>query len=856
MDLQKELSSRFSQPLPDGYIRRIVFWYDPDGEFADETDSLCIDNLKIIKLTDSNIFTTKLLLSESDTQSDYLIYDPLTYDDEKDDWLIDIKLYSEEFRADLTSIRMQELNILPSASMIKAVKQYAKFFDNKSRIAKIKLYGTDYTSPEKLHRDIFAVLTCARDNTSAAIVRAVLSAGLNPDENDALINIKKFADEAVFWSFIEKYTGCSHKDGDSLIDFASYVFMTALSVTMDTAKLSKFDKYIEPAYGKTCYSIINEWQDSESNKLYDIAREVEYNLNLEELFDSIDISELLNSEIFPCINECIIKQYMTLIDDGVIRPDDITNTVERKKTQRWYAQVADYYDGLYYIAKMQDFYVKRINCMHTADYKELWNNYCCEYYLMDTYYRMFHTSFGRSLKASITKLDDLYKSTADYAEKLYKNGFLSIIGTAWSNLTSDEMTSGAELKAIPQQTDFYKNYVSPIASDGKRVYVIISDALRYEVGAELTDRIISETKCSAKISAVQSVFPSVTKFGMTALLPHTKIDLTDDMQVLCDGENCSTTGNREKILKKADASSVCLTYKSVIKMKQAQRREAVSNAKIVYIYHNAIDNTSENQVSEDYVFEACEQAITEIKNLVRILINDMSGNNIIITADHGFLYSYKPLGEFDKAQQNLISGDILELSQRYAITDNNSSSEYLIKIPLGKMNPNFSAFTVREYIRIKKPGGGINYVHGGISLQESAVPVIEVKSMRSDSKKFVSVKKAELQLISQSRVISNSIFSLDFYQKNPVGGKITPATYEMFISDESGAPVSDKRTVIADKTNSDRTKRVIKVRFTLKSMEFKKTDQYYLVTADKGTAEIVNKTKFTIDIAFVNDFDF
>ena len=512
MDLQKELSSRFSQPLPDGYIRRIVFWYDPDGEFADETDSLCIDNVKIIKLTDSNIFTTKLLLSESDTQSDYLVYDPLTYDDEKDDWLIDIKLYSEEFRADLTSIRMQELNILPAAPMIKAVKQYAKFFDNKARIAKIKSYGTDYTSPEKLHRDIFAVLTCARDNTPAAIVRAVLSAGLNSNENDALINIKKFADEAVFWSFIEKYTGCSHKDGDSLIDLASYVFMTALTVTMDTAKLSKFDKYIAPVYGKTCYSIINEWLDSENNKLYNIAREVEYNLNLEELFDSTDISELLNSEIFPCINECIIKQYMTLIDDGVIRPDDIINTVERKKTQRWYSQVGNYYDGLYYIAKMHDFYVKKINCMHTADYKDLWNNYCSEYYLMDTYYRMFHTAFGRSLKNSITKLDDLYKSTADYAEKLYKNEFLSIIGTAWSNLTSDEMTSGAELKSIPQQTDFYKNYVSPIASDGKRVYVIISDALRYEVAAELADKIISETKCSAKISAVQSVFPSVTKF--------------------------------------------------------------------------------------------------------------------------------------------------------------------------------------------------------------------------------------------------------------------------------------------------------------------------------------------------------
>ncbi len=72
---------------------------------------------------------------------------------------------------------------------------------------------------------------------------------------------------------------------------------------------------------------------------------------------------------------------------------------------------------------------------------------------------------------------------------------------------------------------------------------------------------------------------------------------------------------------------------------------------------------------------------------------------------------------------------------------------------------------------MKKQGGGMNYVHGGISLQECVVPVIEFKNIRATSKKFVDVKKAELQLISQSRKISNSIFSLDFYQKEPVSGK-------------------------------------------------------------------------------------
>ena len=167
-----------------------------------------------------------------------------------------------------------------------------------------------------------------------------------------------------------------------------------------------------------------------------------------------------------------------------------------------------------------------------------------------------------------------------------------------------------------------------------------------------------------------------------------------------------------------------------------------------------------------------------------------------------------------------------------------------------------TGFTPLDNIRMKKQGGGMNYVHGGVSLQEIAVPVIEFKNLRTSSKKYVDVKKTELQLISQGRKVSNSIFSLDFYQKDPVGGKIAAATYEVYMADASGHPVSDKKTIIADKTDKNGENRLFRTRFTLKGMEFKKTDTYYLTIAEKDSANIIHRTEFAIDIAFVNDFDF
>lgn len=388
------------------------------------------------------------------------------------------------------------------------------------------------------------------------------------------------------------------------------------------------------------------------------------------------------------------------------------------------------------------------------------------------------------------------------------------------------------------------------------MYVIISDALRYEVGVELTSGLLKETKGAAKTSAMQAVFPSVTKFGMAALLPHEKLQLTDDGRVLCDGQPTDGTENRERILNAAHAGNVAITYKKLLAMKQAERREKVKNAQVVYIYHNTIDAVGDKQATEDQVFDACEQAVTEIKNLVRLITNDMSGTNIIITADHGFLYSYKPLDESDKAEKSFVSGHIVELDRRYVLADGDCTAEHMLRLPMSRMSSNLAGFTPLDNIRMKKQGGGMNYVHGGVSLQESVVPVIEFKNIRASSKKFVDVKKAELQLISQSRKVSNSIFSLDFYQKDAVGGKIAGTTYEIYMADVTGKAVSDKKLVIADKTSNNGADRVFRTRFTLKSMEFKKTDTYYLTVVEKGTTNIIERVEFSIDIAFVNEFDF
>lgn len=846
--INRSLRERFAAELPDCYDRRIIFWFDSEREFESMLDELDIPDVKLLKLTGDNFFEAKMLLSETDTKSNFLVYDPISYKHREDNWLRDIQLYSEEFRADLVSMQMDELGIPQTTQLRRAMKHYTKFFENKERTAKLSVLGTKYENAGQLHIDIMAVLTGAKQNTVNGVLMAILCDSLYNEDNRALERIAKFGSEQALHEMTARYTGYLN-DNYVLSDLAAHILLTAFSSIGDASVLSGLEQYISPENQSACYSLIDEWNTSpESEKLFDIAFDIAERFHLTMRLEKLATNMLLKSDSLPCIDEVIISRFMKEISSDIIKTDDILKTVESRRTSKWYDRYAYLYNGLYYIAKMQEFHYEHISGFHYGTSKELWDDYTKKLYLMDTYYRRLHIAFRQSLVSTSGTLDDLFKSAAMTAERLYKNWYLSELNSAWCSLIKDYAVD------IPRQSDFYQNIVKPITNDS-RVFVIISDALRYEVAVELSERLMRETNGTANISGIRSVFPSITKFGMAALLPHEEMTLTDDMKILCDGLPTDSTDSRDKILKKYAPNNCAVTYEMLLSMNQSQRRELVSGAEMVYIYHNKIDAVGDKVNTEKQVFEACTDAVEELKNLVRLIVNSMSGSNIVITADHGFLYSYEPLDESDKASTGLVSGNVLEMGRRYILSDADSDSEILMKIPLSEYSDDITGYTPYENVRIKKQGGCMNFVHGGVSLQECCVPVIMFKNISKNSKKFVDIKKVVLKLISMTRKISNNIFSLDFMQVESVGGKIVPATYEIYLCDKLSNPVSDIQNFIADKTGEPQD-RVSKIRFTLKNVDFDSNAVYYLNIVDKESGTIIERTEFSVKIAFANDFDF
>lgn len=855
-DIKKELEQRFAEPLEEFYKRRVIFWNDEDGEFRDEVNELTLSNAKVLILEEGNLFLFKKLLSSDDLTNNYLVYNSLNVDPEHD-WFLDIKLYSDEYRADKTSRLMQEMQILNTVELRKAVKQFKGFFNASSRRRLVSSFDGTIDSTSSLYMSILSAICGVKIRKPEAIIKAVMSAG--PDlENSIKMDLLKYSASDLFWSLVRTTTG--FPASKNLDDLTNHIVLSAISRTMSSDVLSGLESKYSDIHSGFCYDLIFNWLREDKNSFKSLADYVTNNLSLLDRFNRFEIKDLVDTDVLPVIDEVILSKLMYAIINRMMDSDLIQSVVEKRRTCAWYEEYAYFYEGLYQVALMNQFYESHLNCFHHVEAKDMWNAYTNDYYQMDTFYREFHIDFATCLQTLHSSLDDSFKDVADYVEKEYKNWYLDQLASNWNKVIEADLGNTGRINGLAQQTDFYQDVVRSI--DGK-VFVIISDAMRYDVAHSLAKQLEIETKADVEITAQQGIYPTITKYGMAALLPHQRLEVIEKSgttKVLVDGHS-SEMNDRDGILKSYNENSVALKYKDIISMKRDDRRAAVKGKDIIYIYHDTIDASSHND--ESSVFDACDKAINEIKNLVNVICGELNGLNVIITSDHGFLYTYQELVESDMMERSSFKKEILEQGRRYVITNNSANPDFLMPVKGIYNEANLLGFAPRKNIRVKG-AGGTKFVHGGTSLQEMCVPVIKYKYLRSGYKAYkinkdkYDAKPVHVALLSSNRKISNMIFNLSFYQKEAVKDNYIACTYIAYITDSEGNEVSNEQKIIADKISTIAKDREFKCTFYLNSSQkFSNTDIYYLVIVDEAGKQVPIKEEMRIDIPMAIDgFDF
>ena len=837
-----KLNSEFA-----GEGRKLIFWYDVNGDFTEDVDTLELKNAKVYHLCQDNQFYTKYFLEYEDTVNNYLIYAPFAKPDVKDNHLEDILLYSKRFYADRASLIALDLKIDEKYKYV--LEKYIKFFANKERSLRFYNLEIDIYDEDSIETGLICAICRSRIASFEEALRIIFNEGTLED-NKYLAEIEKYNLTAAFWRLCDKYFGFTNAE-PSLEKLLISMFMTYTDRYIKGDTSASLRQYLSGKAGSIIAFLDNTMNNNIYRATYDrhsafIAKKC----NVAACLAEYPPEDLLDCDTFLCIDGIIIN-WLTerlLEEDTAAVLDGLT--IPQVCDKRLKMHFAEQTKNIYKLLKNAYQLVLTANYRCADKFTTVFEAYQTTDWQIDYNYRHFYVNYsciinkteGNLLNAGFDKLEQLRV----LIENIYTNEYLNKQLPAWNNALQAEK----DFKDIKLQRNFYRDYLE---NNKERTVVIISDALRYEVAKELFNEMQDNPKCTAKINAVLGVLPSYTRLGMAALLPHKTLSVIDDCEILADGVTCNTLALRQNILQSYCPASVCLQYDNIKNLKKDELREIFTGKQIIYIYHNQIDARGDKQITEDEVFDACNEAIKEIKDFINRISINANTYNFIVTADHGFIYKRNKLSESDKI--TVANNSSASINRRFIIANEPVNQVGIHSLSLGYILNNddnkFVSYPVSSNV-FKVAGGGQNYVHGGSSPQEMLVPVIEIKMDRY----HVDTHPASIALVSSLNKITNLITAIDFFQTEAVSDTVKAANYKLYFITDNGDKISNENIFIADSREQDPAKRIMRMNFRFKNQKYDKAKHYYLVVHDDENDFEVWRKSVIMDLAFTDDFGF
>ena len=405
--------------------------------------------------------------------------------------------------------------------------------------------------------------------------------------------------------------------------------------------------------------------------------------------------------------------------------------------------------------------------------------YTTELWKIDYHYRKAIYAFGKIEDTEGVNAFDFF----DLKELINTeyDRYLIELNREWVTILKENNFNWRGLKAEKQYA-FYENHIRPMSG---KIAVVISDAFRYEAAHDLFRLMQRDSKNDIEITSMLASLPSITKIGMSNLLPrHKGVEAVYDeaknaLNIRIGGISTEGLANRRSILKQVTEQSEVISDAELLKMNKVEGRaffnlQNDSEPKVVYIYHNEIDSVGDAQKSESRTFEAVESTITQLQKILSYL-NNFNVYQIWITADHGFIFNERALKDADREDA---PKDIGEIHSRFVLGKTGAvhlSDTTDLKTDLKLTLPNTTN-------RFRKQGSGTQYVHGGASLQELIVPLISYSRDRKD--KFSTVK---VRLLNEEKLtIQANALKLQFLQEQAIGTQLKPSKWLIGLYDQTG----------------------------------------------------------------------
>lgn len=343
--------------------------------------------------------------------------------------------------------------------------------------------------------------------------------------------------------------------------------------------------------------------------------------------------------------------------------------------------------------------------------------------LIDFYVRQFrevdhsHREFEQAANDVIWQDDQgLMTPVLDYV----RNQYGKLLEKIQFSFTKHLQKTGWPLIGQLSNTDVFDKIIAPkLEFSGNKVAFIMVDALRYELGVELGKQLSEDAQVEISHAMVQ--LPSITVVGMASLLPGASTDFQlvkkeSGFVPSIQGKDVGNVVQRMEHIRKKYGNRF-----QEDRLNKFLKKEVEISADTDLLVLRSVEIDTSFESNPDTAPNELVNALKRIRRAVHTL-SKIGFNEVIIATDHGFFMNTHA-GPGDTCSK--LPGDWINIHERSLLGSGVSDDKHFcIQAEKAGIKGDFQFFAGPLSLASYK--SGILYYHGGCSLQECIVPVIQL----------------------------------------------------------------------------------------------------------------------------------
>jgi PglZ domain len=302
------------------------------------------------------------------------------------------------------------------------------------------------------------------------------------------------------------------------------------------------------------------------------------------------------------------------------------------------------------------------------------------------------------------------------------------------------------------------------AQQPKPVAYFLVDAMRFEMGVELAERLPGNAEVVTRPAV--GALPSITPIGMAALLPGASssfsvVEAGGKLAAKIDDARLPDLASRRKLMAARAPGVVDLTLDELLGLQASKLVKRVEGATLVVVRSQEIDHAGET----GFTYQARQVMDGVIDNLGRAIrkLAAAGVEHSVVTADHGHLFF--PTDRDASMRIDAPGGATVELHRRCWIGRGGTAPYGARRARAADLGYDSDLdFIFPSGSGVFKAGGDLAYHHGGTSLQEMVIPVVTVRFKLKSSKRL---EASPITVPEAPEAITNRIFSIKLH----LGGK-------------------------------------------------------------------------------------